>query len=299
MAVYNDYPYSNMHELNLDWIIEKVVNAELEINDALEKINQALDKFQELSDKVDGMEDKVNQAVIDSRSALEKANDALSSLQSTREEIAVLARLVSMTSDRADQAIETANSADEKANQVMEDLRDVVEVQIPIISRVASSAMDTATEADAKADAADFKATTAQTKADTADAKAEQALNKMAIYKIGTEYQVAIYEDENEVKYPIIQKIIDIGALPNSGSKTVAHGIDKTNIMKVLDIHGTASQSNMNNTLPLPLATPNSDTTYNIYLAFGASNITITTGRDRSALSGQVTVTYIDNRAIT
>ena len=38
MGVFNNFPYTNIHELNLDWLIKKVKELDSKVNDDLETI---------------------------------------------------------------------------------------------------------------------------------------------------------------------------------------------------------------------------------------------------------------------
>lgn len=76
-------------------------------------------------------------------------------------------------------------------------------------------------------------------------------------------------------------KYINFGTLPNTTTKNVAHGISSLNTTKIVSVTGTAATASV--TLPLPFAL--STLASNIGLQADATNITITTGSDRSALS--------------
>lgn len=126
-----------------------------------------------------------------------------------------------------------------------------------------------------------------------------QKSSSMPELELGTAVQIATYK-EGANRYRVFQKVIDLGALPNSTVKTIAHGIDKTKVLKYLSVQGSASQDGFGNTLPLPCVTLGSESvSNNIYVAVGASNVTISTGRDRSAYTGTLSITYVDNTPIT
>ena len=38
MGVFNNFPYTNIHELNLDWIIKKVKELDSKVNEDLESV---------------------------------------------------------------------------------------------------------------------------------------------------------------------------------------------------------------------------------------------------------------------
>lgn len=50
MGVFNNFPYTNIHELNLDWIIKKVKELDDEVNEKLdsiisERVNELLENI--------------------------------------------------------------------------------------------------------------------------------------------------------------------------------------------------------------------------------------------------------------
>jgi hypothetical protein len=83
------------------------------------------------------------------------------------------------------------------------------------------------------------------------------------------------------------RKVINFGALPNTGTTSVAHGLTLTASTTFTRIYGTASNIAGNLYLPLPFA--GTALANNIELYVSATNVTIVTGSDRSAY----TVTYV------
>lgn len=85
----------------------------------------------------------------------------------------------------------------------------------------------------------------------------------------------------------LYEKTIDCGALPNTTSKTVAHGI--SNISKIVEIKGYATNGTLY--LPLPFAGASATTGVSVYV--NASNISFETGMDRSNfVESYVTLRY-------
>lgn len=80
--------------------------------------------------------------------------------------------------------------------------------------------------------------------------------------------------------------VVNFGALPNATSATVAHGLDTTNWI-VTKIYGAATDPTGSNFIPIPYASPTLN--QNISIAVDATNVTITTGIDRTAF----TTTYV------
>lgn len=103
---------------------------------------------------------------------------------------------------------------------------------------------------------------------------------------------IGSYIDENGIENILYRKVVDIGNLPNTASKTVAHGLAGV-VKEFLSIRGVAKSSN--NSLPLPSCAVDPTGENNIYIGVGPNNITITTGKDRSTFTGKVTLEYIKN----
>lgn len=82
----------------------------------------------------------------------------------------------------------------------------------------------------------------------------------------------------------ILRKVIDFGTLPNTTTKSVAHGITNTQNFSFVRIYATATDpgvSTINSSIPIPYAS--STAADNIELEVDATNINITTGIDRTA----------------
>ena len=89
---------------------------------------------------------------------------------------------------------------------------------------------------------------------------------------------------------PVMRKVINFGALPNTAAKTVAHGIAPTTSFTFTRIYGTATDPANKLYIPLPYsaatATPAVD---NIELKVDTTNVSITTGKNMTAY----TVAYV------
>lgn len=90
----------------------------------------------------------------------------------------------------------------------------------------------------------------------------------------------------NPVYRQAFHKLINFGALPNAGTKSVAHGLTVDANFTFTRIYGTATDPS---TAGIPL--PYSSTTLinNIELSVDATNVNITTGIDRTGF----TTTYV------
>jgi len=85
----------------------------------------------------------------------------------------------------------------------------------------------------------------------------------------------------------VIRLVVNFGALPNTGTKSVAHGITCTGQTTFTRIYGCSSDVTGKNYIPLPYASPTAAN--NIELKVDATNVTIITGSNRSAF----TITYV------
>jgi len=85
----------------------------------------------------------------------------------------------------------------------------------------------------------------------------------------------------------VLRKVINFGALPNTGTTAVAHGITCTIKTTFTRIYGAASDTTGKNYIPLPYASPTAAN--NIELKVDATNVTIITGSNRSNFN----VTYV------
>lgn len=85
----------------------------------------------------------------------------------------------------------------------------------------------------------------------------------------------------------VFRKVINFGALPNTATKTVAHGIAPDSTFTFTRIYGAASDTTGLVYLPLPFASPT--LAENIKLFADVTNVSITTGNNRAAYD----VTYV------
>ena len=92
--------------------------------------------------------------------------------------------------------------------------------------------------------------------------------------------KTAVYRQVNRL-------VINFGALPNTGTKSVAHGLTPNSSWTFTRIYGCASDTTGFNYIPLPYASPT--LANNIELSVNATNVTVTTGSNRSNFN----ITYI------
>ena len=83
------------------------------------------------------------------------------------------------------------------------------------------------------------------------------------------------------------RKVVNFGALPNAGTKSVAHNINPNTAFSFTKIYGCATDQTGKNYIPLPYASP--VLVNNIELNADATNVNITTGSNRT----NFTITYV------
>ena len=81
----------------------------------------------------------------------------------------------------------------------------------------------------------------------------------------------------------VFRKVINFGALPNAGAKSVAHGITCIASTSFTRIYGCATDPVALAYIPLPYASP--VLANNISIDVDATNVTITTGSNRTAFT--------------
>lgn len=84
----------------------------------------------------------------------------------------------------------------------------------------------------------------------------------------------------------VFRKVINFGALPNTGATSVAHGLTITSGFSFTRIYGAASDPSTS-FIPIPYAHPTAAN--NIAIDVDTTNVTITTGSDRTGY----TTTYV------
>ena len=78
----------------------------------------------------------------------------------------------------------------------------------------------------------------------------------------------------------VVRKVINFGALPNTASKSVLHDIAPNDSYTFTRIYACASDTTGLNYIPIPYASPT--LANNIELSVDSTQVTITTGSDRS-----------------
>lgn len=79
----------------------------------------------------------------------------------------------------------------------------------------------------------------------------------------------------------VMRLMVPFGALPNTGTKSVAHGITVNSSYSFTRIYATATDPVAMSYIPIPYASPT--LANNIELSVDATNVTITTGSNRSS----------------
>lgn len=118
---------------------------------------------------------------------------------------------------------------------------------------------------------------------DTAGSGSLVPSNMPAVHFDGNEKIIGTWFGET-----LYEKSIDIGALPDTAQKQVAHNI--TNLKNVVETSGYAVNSS-GTTAPLPYVHP-AGNEYTIAVTITATTVNINTGRDRTGFTGYVTLRY-------
>lgn len=82
---------------------------------------------------------------------------------------------------------------------------------------------------------------------------------------------------------PVFRKVINFGALPNTGTTNVAHGLTPLASWTFTRIYGAASDTAGMAYIPLPFSSPT--LAENVKVEVDATNVSITTGDDKSAFT--------------
>jgi len=92
----------------------------------------------------------------------------------------------------------------------------------------------------------------------------------------------------------VFRKIVEFGALPNTATKSVAHGITVTSGFNFTRIYATSSDKVANSYIPIPYASPTAAN--NIEINVDSTNVNITTGINRAAYTDTwVILEYLKN----
>lgn len=104
-----------------------------------------------------------------------------------------------------------------------------------------------------------------------------------ALYNLieGATFQQYYIQGNTQQFNPVYRKVIDFGALPNSATKSVAHGIAFASTYTMTHVYGAASDPIGLIYLPLPYASTVLNN--NIELYVDATNVNITTATNDSA----------------
>lgn len=99
--------------------------------------------------------------------------------------------------------------------------------------------------------------------------------------------------NDNQAFRSVLRKVIDFGALPNAGTKSVAHGITVDQNFTLTDLWADATKPTVAySAIPIPYASPTLNE--NIKINIDATNVNITTAINYSAYTTCfVTIEYL------
>ena len=88
----------------------------------------------------------------------------------------------------------------------------------------------------------------------------------------------------------IYRKVVDLGALPNNTTKSVAHGI--TNISRFIKIEGIANSTTDTTAISIPLVYDSNNASNNTSIKVNATNVLLETHTDRSGFNECYAILY-------
>jgi hypothetical protein len=100
-------------------------------------------------------------------------------------------------------------------------------------------------------------------------------------------------QNNPQVYRNVYRVTVDFGNLPNATTKSVAHNIGFTNQYVATRIYGGATRQGPFHYLPLPF--PSATANNVIEVSVDATNVTITTGIDRSNYIATIVIEYLKN----
>jgi len=101
------------------------------------------------------------------------------------------------------------------------------------------------------------------------------------------------FNNDSNYGRPVYRRVIDFGALPNTASKSVNHGLDSSWAYKFTRILAVSSDSTNKKYIPIPYASSTSADI--VELSVDSSNVIITTGKDRTSFdTTYVVLEYCD-----
>lgn len=101
------------------------------------------------------------------------------------------------------------------------------------------------------------------------------------------------FNSDNDSPNSVLRKFIDFGALSNSATKSVAHGLDSAWAYKFTRIYGVSTDSTNKVYLPIPYSSSTAADIIELYV--DNTNINIVTGKDRTSFDKTyVVIEYIE-----
>lgn len=108
----------------------------------------------------------------------------------------------------------------------------------------------------------------------------------------GQQFFPGISSADDQQFRSVLRKVVDFGPLPNSGTKSVPHGIAVTSSTSLMQLYAAATDPSVPNFAPIPYASPT--LTNNIQIYMDATNINITTANNYSTFTRcYVFISYI------
>lgn len=244
----NLFPYSDLHSLNLDWILNKMKETAAQAAKAIADSANALAQVIE-----------AKTAAQDAQTAAQNAQTAASNAQTAANNAATSAENAVSVAQSAQSAAQSANTAAQTAQNTANTAQ-----------TAAQSAQETATSAQTAAQNAQNTANGAQTAAENAQADATSALSKFPVQKSDLAQRMALYTtfklaNTESVKCTSTNTVVNFG---NYTGHTGEYGIG------VLNISFSSSQSELKIINGVIVLSPIMKTSLTGYYPFSILNTT-------------------------
>ena len=171
MGLFEHFPYTNFHDLNLDVILQRVKSAETAAASSAEDAAASAAIAQ-------GLEDQISAAVANSANAVSAASNAVSTANTAASNASTALSTANTAASNASTALSTANTAASNAATALSTANTAASNAATAVTSAASSASSAesaATSAAASATSAESAATSAAASAASAEAAAENA----------------------------------------------------------------------------------------------------------------------------
>ena len=316
MGFFDGFPFTNTHQLNLDWILQRIGKVDADSRAAVEAANNATEAANNANSAVTAVNRRVDEAIENSLTAAEQAAASAATANNVATEIRGIANgatetannaynIASGIADTADQAFATAEEALSivSGDTVYKEWSEVDTLYgngtyafnginqsingIYVVSgvmRVISYSNDYCTQilrTVSNASGAPTSYTLIRSRGLVGWDGWECPDPPM---QVGVEYRTT----ERRTDRPVYTKLVEVGQFPNSSTKTVSTGIDARRIFR-----SNMSAYNHGANAHSPVLYLNMDSQIANYIFIG-TDVTVTTNASAfSSYSGSVQIWYV------